>query len=112
MIQRKRELTYTKRPEIINSIRSLAIDHAALSSLEKQSYVASFIYSTMKLKVDDQAIWMSLAQYVSNNVEKFDLRGLSNIVYSFHKISHNKSVLFNFDDLFTQLELPLIVQLD
>ena len=40
------------------------------------------------------------------------MRSLSNIVYAFYKINALKPILLNFDILFGELELPIIMKLD
>lgn len=70
------------------------------------------MYSTMKMNIDNKAVWVSLASYMAENYSHFDIRNLSNVVYSLHKISQKAPIELNFDDLFTALELPLIMKLD
>ncbi|CDW74735.1 UNKNOWN [Stylonychia lemnae] len=103
---------FSERKEIKDAIRLIALDHKLLEQLSPQSYVTSFIYSVMKMKNDDPQVWASLASYISKNYQHFDMRNISNIVYSLHKISVGKPILMNFDDVFTQLELPIIMKLD
>jgi hypothetical protein len=66
----------------------------------------------MKMKFEDPEVWSSLASYIADNHKQFDVRNISNIVYALHRISQNKPVILNFDDLFTGLELPIIMKLD
>lgn len=96
----------------MNAVKYLALNHELLYQLEKQSYVTNFIHSVMKMKIDDSAIWASLARYVSENQFVFDLRNISNICYSMMQISVKKKIILNFDDLFSQLELSIIKKLD
>jgi hypothetical protein len=49
---------------------------------------------------------------VAQRYEVFDIRNISNIAYSLMQISHAKPILLNFDDLFEELELPIIMKLD
>ena len=44
--------------------------------------------------------------------DSFDVRSLSNVVYSLYKISSAKPGILNFDDLFAELELPIIMKMD
>ena len=71
----------------MDAVKSLALNHEALASLMPQSYVTTFLYATMKMKIDDQEVWSSLASYISKSYRVFDIRNLSNIVYSFHRVS-------------------------
>lgn len=64
------------------------------------------------MQIDDSEVWNSLASYVAQRYENFDTRNLSNIVYSFYKISASQPILLNFDILFQELELPIIMKLD
>jgi hypothetical protein len=64
------------------------------------------------MKIDDPVIWQSLASYVAQRHEQFDLRSLSTIVYSLAFISLTKPVELNFDPLLASLELPIIMKLD
>lgn len=93
-------------------VRGLALNHQALASLEPQTFVTTFIYATMKMNVDDAEVWSSLASYVAKVYNQFDIRNISNIVYAFQQVSHGKPVILNFDDLFSELELPIIMRLD
>ena len=63
-IQKSRELNLFKRPEIVEAIKSIALDHSVLANMESQTYVASFIHAVAKMKIDDQTVWTSLASYV------------------------------------------------
>lgn len=112
-LQRSRSLKlYEDRPEIMGAVRSLALNHNALASLTPQTFVTTFIYSTMKMKIEDPEVWSSLASYVSKTYKTMDIRSLSNTVYAFQKVSQGKPIILNFDDLFTDLELPIIMKLD
>lgn len=93
-------------------VKQIGLDHGILESLHPQSYVTSFIYSVMKMKIDDAQVWSSLASYVAKNYTTLDIRNVSNIVYALHKISADKPIILNFDDLFTELELPIIIKLE
>lgn len=64
------------------------------------------------MKIEDPEVWASLASYISKNYKLMDIRNLSNTVYALHKVSQSKPVILNFDDLFTELELPIIMKLD
>jgi hypothetical protein len=64
------------------------------------------------MKIEDPEIWTSFASYISQRYDVFDIRNLSNIVYSLYQISHHKPAILNFDDLFSELELPFILKLD
>jgi hypothetical protein len=66
----------------------------------------------MKMKIEDPEVWSSLASYVTKTHSLMDIRGISNTLYAFHRVSLGKPVILNFDDLFTELELPLIMKLD
>lgn len=63
--------------------------------------MTSFIYSVMKMNFDDPQVWSSLASYIAQNHKLFDLRNISNIVYALHRVSVDKPIILNFDDLFT-----------
>eukprot|EP00347_Sterkiella_histriomuscorum_P005962 403354597 len=103
---------FQERPEVKQLIKDYALDHELLRSFKPQSYVTSFVYSVMKMKFEDPQVWSSLASYIAQNYKLFDLRNISNIVYALHKVSVDKPIILNFDDLFTQLELPIIMKLD
>ena len=64
------------------------------------------------MKVDDPLIWQSLASYVAQRHDQFDIRSLATIVYSLSFISQSKPVELNFDPLLAELELPIIMKLD
>ena len=64
------------------------------------------------MKIEDQEVWSSLASYVLKVNDALDIRNLSNIVYSFQQVSQGKPILYNYDDLFQELELPIIKKLD
>ena len=82
-LQRERGLKiYEKRPEIMQAVRSLALNHEALASLTPQTFVTTFIYATMKMKIEDPEVWNSLASYVSKTFKNMDIRSLSNTVYA------------------------------
>jgi hypothetical protein len=66
----------------------------------------------MKMKIEDVEVWNSLASYVAKTYDQLDVRSLSNICYALQRVSHSKPVILNFDDLFTELELPIIQKLD
>ena len=53
-LQTSRQLKLHNRPEIVDAIRSIALDHATLSSFEKQSYVSALMHATAKMKIVDQ----------------------------------------------------------
>ena len=103
---------FEERTEILTAVKSLALNHDQLSSLSPQSYVTSLIHSSMKMRIESQEVWASLASYVLKNHHLFDVRSLSNIVYSFQQVSQGKPILHNYDDFFADLELPLIKKLD
>lgn len=96
----------------MKAVRSLALNHETMSSLQPNSFVTTFIYAIMKMKIEDPEVWTSLAGFVSKNYKLYDIRNLSNILYAFHRVSLLKPVILNFDDLFSELELPFIMKLD
>lgn len=112
MVQKARELNLFKRPEILAAVKHMATDLTQLAQLQPQTYVTSLIHSTAKMQIDDAEVWNSLASYVAQRYENFDTRNLSNIVYSFYRISASQPILLNFDILFQELELPIIMKLD
>ena len=112
-LARNRDLKlYEQRPELKQVVRTMALDHALLKSLQPQTYVTTFLYSLMKMKVEEPEVWHSLAGYVAACYKQYDFRNLSNILYALHRVSQHKPVILNFDDLFTELEMPLVMQLD
>jgi len=111
-LQKSRELKLHKRPEITDAIRHIALDFNALSSLQPQSYVSALIHAVSKMKIDDPIIWQSLASYVAQRHDQFDIRSLSTIVYALSLISQSKPIELNFDSLLAELELPIIMKLD
>ena len=66
----------------------------------------------MKMKIEEPEVWSSLVSYVTKSYNSMDLRNLSNTIYALHRVSHGKPVILNFDDLFSELELPIIKKLD
>ena len=58
---------YKERPELLRLVKAISQDHALLSSLEPKSYVATFIHSVMKMRIDDPIVWSSLASFVAKN---------------------------------------------
>ena len=66
----------------------------------------------MRMKIEDPEVWNSLAAYVAKTYNQMDIRNISNTVYALHRVSLGKPVILNFDDLFQELELPLIMKLD
>ena len=70
------------------------------------------MHATAKMKIDDAQIWASLASYIAQSHDRFDVRNLSTVLYSLYKINSFKPGLLNFDDLFSELELPLIMKMD
>jgi hypothetical protein len=64
------------------------------------------------MKIEDHEVWSSLAGYISTILNDLDFRSLSNICHSFYRVSHGKPVMLNFDDLFSEMELPIIQKLD
>lgn len=89
-------------------MRSLALDPTFLYTLKPKSYIATFIGAAASMNIEDHQVWTSLAGYVSTILEDFDFRSISNICHSFYRVSHGKPVMLNFDDLFTEMELPII----
>ena len=110
--RRKKDIKIFERPEIISTIKSIALNPRILNELQPRSYVATFLGAAAAMKIDDHEIWSSLAAYVSTIMHELDFRSLSSICYSFYKASQGKPVMLNFDDLFTELELPIIKRLD
>jgi hypothetical protein len=64
------------------------------------------------MRIEDLEVWSSLAGYISTILNDLDFRSLSNICHSFYRVSHGKPVMLNFDDLFSEMELPIIQKLD
>lgn len=117
----------------MQAIRYLALDHGALAELQPQSYVTTLVHTCSKMRVQDKQVWMSLGSYIAQRYEFFDLRSLSNILYSFMyafakpaartgnltkdgkgsiSSADSLTMVAHFDELFDELELPLIVKLD
>ena len=64
------------------------------------------------MKITDQQIWYSFANYIAQSYDRFDIRNLSTVIYSFYRINSVKPAELNFDELFGELELPLIMKMD
>ena len=71
----------------MHAVKSLAFNHDALASLQPQTFVTTFIYSVMKMKIEDNEVWSSLASYVSKTYNQMDIRNISNTVYAFQRVS-------------------------
>lgn len=69
---------YKERKEVMDAIRSIALDHSVMASIKKQSYVTSFIHAVGRMQIDDEEIWGSLAAYMVQKCEYFTARDLSN----------------------------------
>ena len=78
---------FDKRQDVVNAIRYIALDHSILANLKQQSYVTTLIHTMAKMRMKDAQSWLSLASYFSQRYEFFDIRSISNIMYSFYKIT-------------------------
>lgn len=86
-IQKSQEVRiYKERAEIMSVVEQLALDHKLLASLEKLSYVSSFIHCVSRMKIDDEQVWTSLASFIVLNHESFNTRELSNILFALSKV--------------------------
>lgn len=64
-IQKSREIKiFKERPEIMEAVRSLTLDHKVLASFDRLSYVSSLIHCVARMKIDDEQIWASLASFI------------------------------------------------
>ena len=78
-VQKAREVKlYKQRPEVMEAVRSIALNHGVMASIKKQSYVTSFVHAVSRMKIDDEEIWSSLASYMAQRCESFSARDLSN----------------------------------
>lgn len=56
-VQASRQLALYNRPEIVDAVRHMALSHATLSRMRKQSYVVALMHAACKMKIDDLQIW-------------------------------------------------------
>lgn len=112
-LQKSREIRiFKERAEVMSSVRALALDHRLLATLDKLSYVSSFVHCVSRMKIDDEQVWSSLASFIVSRHEEFNGRELSNIVFALSKIQKLKPVILNFDDVFRTLEISFIKKFD
>ena len=78
----------------------------------KPSYVSSLAYTTMNMKIRDNEIWFSLAEYLLKNHEQLEIRALSTFLVALSKTGMKSPIELDFSNEFTALELPIIKRLD
>ena len=93
-------------------MKMLALDHSRLASLPSLTYVSSFVHCVSKMRIEDEAVWASLASYLAERHDQFDARNLSTVTYALANISRLKPIILNFDDLFRKFELSIIKKFD
>lgn len=106
-LQKSRQLKMYEREEIVQAVKSIALNPQVLKSLP-QSYFASFVHCVSKMQLDDELVWFSLADHVSRNHTTFTVRSLATITYALTAISKRKPVILNFDKLYKSLELTFV----
>ena len=75
-----------------------------------ETYKISLIHAISKMRIEDEIIWSRIAAHIASIHNEMTLRSLSTLVYSLTHISLLKPVILNFDDLFTAIELSLIIR--
>ena len=69
-VQKDRKVKlYKERPEVMDAVKSIALDHKVMSRIKRQSYITSFIHAVSRMKIDDEEIWSSLGAYMLTNCD-------------------------------------------
>lgn len=55
---------YKERPEIMEIVRSIALDHVVLDQLSP-SYVSSFTHVCANMKIEDDKVWFSIVEFIA-----------------------------------------------
>ena len=66
----------------------------------------------MNMKIRDNQIWFSLADYLLQNHKELDIRSLSTFLVALSRTGMKSPIELDFSNEFTALELPIIKKLD
>lgn len=99
------------RPEVMDVLKPIVTNHRLLEEAPP-SYVSSLAYATMKMKIEDDEIWFSFADYLMKHHEEMTVRDLGQFLLALHHASKNAPITVDFSEEFSQLELPIIQKFD
>ena len=65
-VQKDRKVKlYKERAEVMEAVKSIALNHKMMARIKKQSYVTSFVHAVSRMRIDDEEVWGSLAAYLA-----------------------------------------------
>lgn len=73
--------------------------------------VTMLVYNLDKMRINEPEYFRKLETFIITHAAKFNLRCLSNIVYSFANTSLRQSVISDFSQLYKSLEIPISLRL-
>lgn len=108
--------TYMRRHSIIkNYDRQDIREHLEriISNLHQLSpqVVATLTFNLDKMRINEPEYFRQLETFIIAHAAKFDLRCLSNIVFSFANISRRQSIVNDFSNLYQSLQVPISLRL-
>ena len=115
IFRRKKELKIFDFPEILSLINYLKDNLKII----QPSYLVNFFYSLSMIQnfdkdkptLDNKSLIFEILNILTNNFPKLDIRSSSNLLFALQTLQLNNPLEYNFNDLFFNLEKPLIVKL-
>ena len=95
------------RPDIREHVQKMIENLPALSP----EIVTMLVHNLDKMRINEPEYFRKLETFIIAHAAQFDLRGLSNIVYSFANTSLRQSIVSDFSQLYKSLEIPISLRL-